>query len=185
MARSSVLRGPQREGMRSKSPLCRPGQADAATPVTACDLGRFLVSLRRLDTRVFAVMPGQRAVWRAVHALRDEAAAILGDRLTSSENQRIGRWWERFLSDPAMQEYRPAVRHGDLWHGNLLVWPGGAIAAVLDWETVAVADPAQDLALARYLGPCVTARVLDAYGRHGDVYGDQVRYRGWPVLGTA
>ena len=35
----------------------------------------------------------------------------------------------------------PAVRHGDLWYGNLLTQEDGAISAVLDWEMVAIADP--------------------------------------------
>jgi aminoglycoside phosphotransferase (APT) family kinase protein len=76
-----------------------------------------------------------------------------------------------------MQDYRPAVRHGDLWYGNLLIRPGGSITAVLDWEAVAIADPAQDLALTRYLGPAFTASVLDSYRLHGGAYDDQVQYR--------
>jgi aminoglycoside 2''-phosphotransferase len=153
---------------------CQPGTATAAT---GRDLGNFLAVLHQLDTRSFPAMPGQDAVWRAWHGLRDDTAAILRDRLTSSENQRIGRWWERFLSDRALREYRPAVRHGDLWYGNLLIRPDGSITAVLDWEAVAIADPAQDLAVTRHLGAGFTASVLDAYRRHDGAYDDQIEYR--------
>jgi aminoglycoside 2''-phosphotransferase len=155
----------------------QPAQAGTVTAATARDLGCFLAALHHLDTRTFGAMPGRPAVWRAWHRLRDDTAAILSDRLTRSENQRLVRWWDRFLSDPAMAEYRPAVRHGDLWYGNLLIWPDGSIAAVLDWEAVAVADPAQDLALTRYIGADFTAGVIDAYRRHGGSYDDQLEYR--------
>ena len=48
---------------------------------------------------------------------------------------------------------------------------------MLDWEAVAVADPAQDLALTRYLGPSFTAAVLDAYQGHGGAYDEHIRQR--------
>lgn len=85
-----------------------------------------------------------------------------------------------------MRDYQPAIRHGDLWYGNLLIQsrtkdaqdqPGGAISAVLDWEAVAVADPAQDLALTRYLGSSFTQNVLDAYCGHGGDYDQEVEHR--------
>jgi aminoglycoside phosphotransferase (APT) family kinase protein len=155
----------------------QPCLADTATVATSRDLGNFLAVLHQLDIRAFPAMPDQHAVWRAWHRLRDDTAAILRDRLTSSENQRISQWWEHFLSDRAMREYRPAVRHGDLWHGNLLIRPDGSITAVLDWEAVATADPAQDLALTRYLGAGFTACVLDAYRTHDGAYDDQIEYR--------
>ena len=153
---------------------CQPGTATAAT---GRDLGNFLAVLHQLDIRAFPAMPGQHAVWGAWSRLRDDTAAILRDRLTSGENQRMSQWWERFLSDRALREYRPAVRHGDLWYGNLLIRPDGSITAVLDWEAVAIADPAQDLALTRYLGAGFTASVLDAYRRHDGAYDEQVEYR--------
>lgn len=85
--------------------------------------------------------------------------------MSKSENLRLDRWWDRFLADARMHRYQPAIRHGDLWHGNLLIHANGKISAVLDWEMVAIADPAQDLALARYLGPQFTTTVLDHYGQ--------------------
>jgi aminoglycoside 2''-phosphotransferase len=102
---------------------------------------------------------------------------VLRRRLTSAENQRASRWWDRFLADPRMRDYQPAVRHGDLWYGNILIQPAGRITAVLDWEAVAVADPAQDLALTRYLGPSFTGTVLGAYRAHGDGYDERVQHR--------
>ena len=41
--------------------------------------------------------------------------------------------------------HAPALLHGDFWPGNIL-WNGGRIAAVLDWEDAAIGDPLSDLA---------------------------------------
>ena len=102
---------------------------------------------------------------------------MLRHRLTSRENQRISRWWDHFLADSRMQRFSPAVRHGDFWFGNLLIGSGGAVTAVLDWEAVAIADPAQDLALTCYLGPSLAAMVRDAYRAHGGSHDGEVQYR--------
>ena len=45
----------------------------------------------------------------------------------------------------------PATRrllHGDFWTGNVL-WKGGGLAAVIDWEDAMIGDPLADLAIAR------------------------------------
>lgn len=38
----------------------------------------------------------------------------------------------------------PALTHGDLSWGNLLVTPAGELVAVIDWDAATLADPAQD-----------------------------------------
>ncbi len=49
----------------------------------------------------------------------------------------------------SLEASNPSVLlHGDFWPGNVL-WNGGAIAAVLDWEDAALGDPLCDLAGAR------------------------------------
>jgi aminoglycoside phosphotransferase (APT) family kinase protein len=46
-------------------------------------------------------------------------------------------------SDP-----RCALLHGDFWPGNVL-WKGGRLVAVIDWEDACLGDPLADLATAR------------------------------------
>lgn len=46
---------------------------------------------------------------------------------------------------PPPQHNQPALLHGDYWPGNIL-WNGGRLAAVIDWEDAAVGDPLADLA---------------------------------------
>jgi aminoglycoside phosphotransferase (APT) family kinase protein len=52
------------------------------------------------------------------------------------------RWLERHQPDPPPA---PALVHGDVRNGNLVVDDDG-LAAVLDWELAHVGDPAEDLA---------------------------------------
>jgi aminoglycoside 2''-phosphotransferase len=155
----------------------QPCQPDTATTATSRDLGRVMAALHQLDSLAFPAMPGARAIWSAWRKLRDDTDEILRGVLSASESHRVARWWDEFLSDRIMQDYRPAVRHGDLWYGNLLIHADGSIAAVLDWEAVAVADPAQDLALSRYLGASFAADVLESYRAHGGAYDGQTEYR--------
>lgn len=42
----------------------------------------------------------------------------------------------------------PVVLHGDFWPGNVL-WQGGQVSAVIDWEDAAVGDPLSDVGTAR------------------------------------
>jgi aminoglycoside 2''-phosphotransferase len=152
-------------------------QPDIATEATGRDLGAFLAVLHRADAGAFPAAPGPDQVWDEWLRLRHETSAVLRRRMTRHENARLSRWWDGFLTDRRMREYKPAIRHGDLWYGNVLMGPGGAITAVLDWEAMANADPAQDLALTRYLGSAFTAAVLDTYLRRGGLYDRDVQHR--------
>jgi aminoglycoside phosphotransferase (APT) family kinase protein len=157
-----------------------PGEPATPATVTAAtgrDLGAFLATLHQLDPGSLPAMPAPRDVWEGWLDLRAASEPVLRHRLASGENARISRWRDRFVTDSRLQDYQPAVRHGDLWYGNLLTGPGGRITAVLDWEAVAVADPAQDLAVCRYLGSSFTSDVIEAYRWHGGNFDDAARYR--------
>jgi aminoglycoside phosphotransferase (APT) family kinase protein len=72
----------------------------------------------------------------------------------------------RALSDTRF-EGAPCLLHGDYWAQNLL-WHGGQITGVLDWEDAAIGDPLADVAAAsvelRYLfGRPGQARFIAAY----------------------
>jgi aminoglycoside phosphotransferase (APT) family kinase protein len=49
---------------------------------------------------------------------------------------------------PWPQYNADALLHGDYWPGNLL-WKGGKLVAVLDWEEAEVGDPLADVAVSR------------------------------------
>jgi aminoglycoside 2''-phosphotransferase len=145
--------------------------------VTARELGAFLAALHRVDPHRLPGLPGPDDVWPRWSRLRQDTDGLLRDRLTATEHQRLAQWWDRFLTEPDLRHHQPAVRHGDLWYGNLLVNPGGRLSAVLDWEAVALADPAQDLALARHLGQAFTGIMVEAYARANGPYNERIRHR--------
>jgi aminoglycoside phosphotransferase (APT) family kinase protein len=49
---------------------------------------------------------------------------------------------------PWQQDNDDTLLHGDYWPGNLL-WRGGKLVAVLDWEEAEVGDPLADVAVSR------------------------------------
>lgn len=59
--------------------------------------------------------------------------------------------------------------HGDFWTGNVL-WKGGGLAAVIDWEDAVIGDPLADLAIARsnlvWTHGIRACRVFTAYYRY-------------------
>ena len=77
--------------------------------------------------------------------------------------------------------------HGDFWPENLL-WKGGAVAAILDWEDAALGDPLSDVAAARVelrykFGKAGMQRFTQAYEKHRPV--DRKRLALWQVYVSA
>jgi aminoglycoside phosphotransferase (APT) family kinase protein len=61
----------------------------------------------------------------------------------------------------------PRLLHGDFWMGNLL-WRGGELAGLLDWEDACLGDPMAELAAARCdlhsrFGPAAAEALATAY----------------------
>lgn len=127
-----------------------PGEAlDVATEVEpsrlAADLGSFLRTLRRVPT-AGAPPAGQHSFLRGCPpAVYDDdvdtALAALGDRVPQRACRAI---WDA-ATEPAPTEQ--VWFHGDVAAGNLLI-VDGALAAVIDFGTCGVGDPACDLVIA-------------------------------------
>ncbi len=113
-----------------------------------------------LDDALIDAMAVQLA---AIHRIEASAAALtflpqssawvvqlLGARSSrldaSIQEGRIRDALERVWPWP--QSARSALLHGDFWPGNLL-WRGGSIAAVVDWEDAMRGDALLDVAIAR------------------------------------
>lgn len=94
----------------------------------------------------------------------------------------LGRVWRRALAAPDTG-WRTWT-HGDLHARNLLVAPGGRLAAIIDWGDLGVADPAVDLsALWTVLDPGLHGVFCSAYG---PVEGTLLeRARGWALVFAA
>ncbi len=129
----------------------------AADPARVGDLLALLGRLHADDALAARLDPGPgtyRDCWDRRH--RDRLAAHLATiracRPALVTADRLA-WMEREAQvvlalpagDPAFAGVARSACHGDLWAGNVLVGPGGAWW-VLDWDGLAVGDPAEDCA---------------------------------------
>ena len=82
-----------------------------------------------------------------------------------SAHYEIEKAMQRAL--PRVAFNKPALLHGDFWPGNLL-WNGGELAAIIDWEDAMLGDPLADLGKSRLevlwaLGPKALTVYTAAY----------------------
>lgn len=104
----------------------------AALPDALRKMAEYLQRLHTLQLRLPALPRGEDPVSGAL-------AYVPEDAPVRAALQAIGSL------EP---KNAPALLHGDFWPGNIL-WNGGRIAAVIDWEDAALGDPLSDLACCR------------------------------------
>ncbi|MDH6213889.1 aminoglycoside phosphotransferase family protein [Streptomyces pseudovenezuelae] len=164
--------------------------ANLADPVrTAHDLAGFLRALQGADP-TGGPGPEDSNAFRGV-PMGDPRDSIAGEALVRSrietlkttglvDTDAVTEVWEAALAAPAWD--RPPVWiHGDLDTGNLLA-RDGRLSAVIDFGTLAVADPAVDLQPAWKFLP---ARVRDVFREAvGADDATWARGRGWALAGS-
>ncbi|MET9503868.1 aminoglycoside phosphotransferase family protein [Streptomyces sp. NPDC006622] len=148
------------------------GSLEQPDPLAA-DLGAFVAELRRIDAR--GGPPGPRGVPLAERdAPTRSAVARLAGRIDTAA---VTALWEEALRAP-VRTAPPAWAHGDLSPGNVLV-ADGRLAAVIDFGTVGVGDPAVDLIVAWNLLPApARATFREAVGADD---AEWARGRGWAL----
>ena len=103
---------------------------------------------------------------------------MLSNTLSVLEKQTLSGWRDRFLEDKQMDFYKPVLRHGDLWHQHVLLDSSRiSVVGVIDFEDIAIGDPAVDFATQLYLGTGFTLAVLDEYRNLGGDVDSLLRYR--------
>lgn len=108
----------------------------------------------------------QHALWTQQ---RQQVMPALKHLLQPAEYARLNHWWDTFLADTRLREYTPVVQHGDLWFENLLA-QGDQITGLLDFENLAIGDPAQDFVPQLYLGETFLRWVMNGYQQAGDQF---------------
>lgn len=128
---------------------------------------------------------------QAADELRHWAQAYRDNRVARPVFQLALRWAAEHLPPPVA----PALLHGDLRNGNLVVGPEG-VRAVLDWELAHLGDPMEDLgwfcvnawrfgAVGRPAGGFGSREALfTAYEAAGGAAVDPWRVRFWEVIGN-
>nr|WP_269329697.1 aminoglycoside phosphotransferase family protein [Kineosporia babensis] len=143
----------------------------------ATDLAGFLAALQLIDPaggpgpgmhNWFRGGPLERYAPDAREAINVLGDRIAGDAVTAVLDAALEPTWDR----------RPVWFHGDIAAGNLLV-RDGRLAAVIDFGTCGVGDPACDLVIAWTM---LTGRSREAFReRIGADEGTWARARGWAL----
>lgn len=146
-----------------------PMRSGYAGPSIAGALGRLLAALHAIRPHHLSIpVRGRAGVDRARHVAMDAALPFLRETLSAPDYVHIVRWWASYRGFRRLPLPTPALVHGDLWYGNILVDPGHTrILGLLDWEEMAFDDPAQDFATLRHSGNAFSDDVLAAYAHAG------------------
>ncbi|MDQ0574239.1 aminoglycoside phosphotransferase family protein [Agromyces albus] len=159
-----------------------PGHAASADLIAhdatfAADLGDFLDELQRADASG-GPLPGAHNFSRgdspAVYdAQTRQAIEALGDTIDAA---LVGEVWDAALSTRWQAE--PVWFHGDVSEGNLLV-DGRRLAAVIDFGTSGIGDPACDLVIGL---TTFRGEAREAFREHRRLDADTwARARGWAI----
>ena len=150
--------------------------------------GTSVVPDERLDAAL-DVMAGALA---RLHALPTDGLPALPERVDPLPelfdylpDTPANRALHEYLGGCGDSAYRgePALLHGDFWPENLL-WQGGRLAAILDWEDAALGDPLSDVASCRLeltwkYDAAAARRFVDGYARRRPI--DPQRLALWQV----
>lgn len=156
------------------------GEPAATAPVAdlnefATTLAHFLVALERVDA-TGGPQPGRHNFFRGAPLATYAAEAVsaieaLGDEIPRTAVERV---WEDAMRTTWGRE--PVWLHGDVAAGNLLV-EHGRLAAVIDFGSSGVGDPACDMVIAwTFLDGASRDRFRAARGVDADTWS---RGRGW------
>lgn len=166
-------------------PVPRPYLADASCSILAspCLLQDFIDGERIDDPPDLTAFTAELATTlAALHGtVIDRAdvpflADVLDDttRMMGTRSARAGAfpWAAAVLGAlkaawPPQQLNRSTVLHGDYWPGNVL-WRGGRLVGVVDWEDALFGDPLADLAVTRlevggFYGTAAMNQLTDQY----------------------
>ena len=131
----------------------------------ATDLAAFVDAFRRIDLRDRSpAYPGERRTRAPMLSMDASTRKAIGELDGLIDTRAALLSWEESLAAP--YDGREVWVHSDLKPNNLLVSAEGRLAAVIDFETCGVGDPACDLFPVWYLLP---ADVRDGFRAALDV----------------
>lgn len=159
----------------------RPGLlSDAGESSLAAQVGRFLQALHRfpVDRAIALGVPRSEPRGGEIESWRDTVLPALRASLNHAEHQRVVRWWDAFQLDRSLDRYTPALIHGDLWYEHVLMDEAQQnITGVVDFESAAIGDIAQDFATQRHVGKQFAALVMVAYQAAGGRLDEDIERR--------
>lgn len=148
-----IAMGQPAEGYPWKWSVCSflPGESANYAPIAnltdfAKSLAEFLLALQRIDT-ANAPLPRLHSFYRggALSIYDAETRQAINTLKNKIDVTTVTDIWQRALASTWQRE--PVWVHGDISVGNLLV-QNGKLSAVIDFDQLAVGDPACDLSVA-------------------------------------
>jgi len=144
-------------------------------------LGRFLYDLHLMPPEYVGLRGEPASATR--ERMRDELARMREDvvpLLTSEQADACRTRFDRFLGNDDLWRFATCLTHGDIGPEHVLVSPSGDLVGVLDWEELAVGDPASDFAWLLHERPADGERALGAYGGPPDqTFRTRAAFRYW------
>ena len=128
-------------------------------------LGRFLYDLHMVRPEYVGMRArGPAAVREVLGRELEELRDRVFPSLRAAERDAFGERFRSFLEDERHWRFSSCVTHNDLVAAHVLVSDEGDLAGVIDWEEVAMGDPAADFAWILGAEPEAGERALAAYG---------------------
>ena len=130
-----------------------------ATQVATFMQGLHTLSMKDIDLDV--PVADTRNEWMDLYQqFRD----MLFHSMRPDARERVAQNFELFLNEPGHFMYTPMLRHGDLGGSNILYDPNTQkITGVIDFSSVAIGDPAIDVAAISTCGDIFFQHVCNAY----------------------
>ncbi len=146
-------------------------------PGLATSVAEFILALQRIDA-TGGPQAGAHSFYRGASLAHyaDETRRSLAALHGRVDTERASAVWDAALA--ASWDGRPVWFHGDMASGNLLV-SNGRLAAVIDFGTSGVGDPACDLVIAWTLFSGDSRRAF--HDRVGQNAATWARARGWAL----
>jgi aminoglycoside 2''-phosphotransferase len=142
----------------------------------AGQIANFILALQGIPTDQFSTLRPTHDLRASRAEQRDKVMPALRILLQPDEYGAVVKWWEAFLADERLSDYTPVVLHGDFWYGNLL-FEGSRLAGVVDFEELAIGDPALDFVPQLYLGETFLKLVVDTHRDAGGVTDEHFEHR--------
>ncbi|MDX9865748.1 MAG: phosphotransferase [Anaerolineaceae bacterium] len=130
----------------------------------AAQLGNFLRDLHGLDVSdvdMKLILQDDRVYWTTMYA---EIREVLFDAMRPDARRGVRQHFEQFLDTTPSQPFSPCLRHGDFGPSNILFYPDEwVVSGVIDFSSVAIGDPAVDLAALSCYGEDFLQQVMVDY----------------------
>lgn len=128
------------------------------------DLSHFLKSLHRIEEpSIVSVLfeADQLEKWKTMF---DELSKYIFPLISPQSCKEIQAGFQKFFSDHESHLFTPVIRHGDFGPSNI-IFDGEpqAVTGIIDFSSIALGDPAVDLASLSCLGPEVMEYLPKTY----------------------